>query len=141
MVLSALAGCAIYNGVATAYGWAAAFRQTLASVAERTLTANILLEAVRFQFGATEISSVARGSNPEHCVSTPLHMVMSRSLKAEAALRAELLSFANPFNQDEEGYIREWGSSIHTLPSIPQTCLLRCASSSLTCSSNLYVAA
>jgi len=114
MVLSALTGCAIYDGAATAYARAAVFRQTILSAAERTLAGSIMFDAVRFQFGAAEVVSVARGVNPKECVHTPPQQIVSRSLQAEADLRAQLLSFTNPFDLAEQRYIREWGSSVQT---------------------------
>jgi hypothetical protein len=84
-----------------------------------------MFDAVRFQFGAAEVVSVARGTNPKECVHTPPQQIVSRSLQAEADLRAQLLSFTNPFDAAEEEYIQQWGGAIYAFdPSDipPETC-------------------
>lgn len=97
-----------------AYARAGVFRQTLTSVTEGTIAGMLILESARFQFGAMEVASVARGPNPNQCTKTPLQAEVAKSLNAEQELRAAFLSYSNPTDTDEENYVWQWASSLQT---------------------------
>jgi len=114
MVLTALLGGASYEAAATAYARAATFRQSFHSVREATLAGNVLVEAARFRFGGTEMASVVRGRSFSECAPVSIEALTLKSLKAEMQLRAALLSYVNPQDQEEQQYVRDWGAAVQT---------------------------
>jgi len=107
IALSALTGCALYDGAATALARVASFHQTVEDVVQATLTRALLLDTVRFRFGAREVTDVVRGHLPVDCGGTSLQTITARSWSAEALLRTHLLAFVNPLDHAEELYLRQ----------------------------------
>ena len=111
MLVAALVGGTSYEAAATAYSRAASFRQTVASATEATLAGTVMMQAVRFRFGARELTSVARGQDPAQCEVGSLSELTIKSLLAEAQLRDALFSFSNP-SDPLETFMHEWGAAV-----------------------------
>ena len=125
MTLAALTGCVIYEGAATAFARTTIFRQAV-SVPEAVLAGSILLESVRFRFGAAIVQDLTRGPSPLDYSPSSLGALTAWSLRAEQSLADTLLSFTNPFDAAEEEYIQQWGGAIYAFdPSDipPEACL------------------
>ena len=114
VTLAALTGCLVYDGAATAYARAASFRHTSLSVSEAALAGSIVLESVRFRFGAALVQDLIRGPSPLEHTSSTMQAMTALSLRAEQDLADTLLSFTNPQDLDEQAYIREWGTAIQS---------------------------
>ena len=112
MLISALFGGTAYDGAATAYARASSFRQSYVSVADSALAGEVLVSALRFRFGAKEVTSVARGTDPSTCQVGSLLELTLRSFAAEAQLRSTLFAFSSPADPREQAYIHEWAAQV-----------------------------